>query len=108
MHLRRLILLFVATLVYAVAGSASARPVPGLSSDTSVSDTADLAVSSQLADPVVLEPIRPLFPVDREVDSGMVRPEPCGSMSPFLLGLTFVSLSFLSGTRRGHGPATRT
>jgi len=101
MKLARWLLLFTATLLYASATTTLARPIPGLEGQIAGYDLADgSAGDAPLADPVVVEPIRPLFPSDRATGSSIVRPEPCGAMSPFLFGLTFVSLGFLSGTTR--------
>jgi hypothetical protein len=108
-------LLFVMAMLSAGGASALAHPIPRLAADTTINDVAEGgSTGATPVDPVVVEPIRPLFPSDHadgltltyDGSSGsftLRRPEPCGAMSPFVLGLTFVSLGFLGGATRRVG-----
>ena len=95
-------LLFGCAVLMLAGGAAAARPIPGLSESGSVLDTFEaLATDAQLVDPVILEPLRPLLPMDDPAAAAvLVRPEPCGAMSPVVLALTFVSLGFMGGSPR--------
>ena len=108
----RIGLLSLAVTCWLGAGVAWARPLPG--ADPSISDTAESTaqVAGDLgphdtapADPVILEPIRPLFPGDVTADSPVFRPAGCGAMNDSTSGVMFAGLLLLGmgGTTRRHG-----
>jgi len=80
--------------------AAVARPIPGTQDHGFAPDTFEtLAADGRPVDPVIEEPIRPLFPADDSAasSSAFVRQQSCGAVSPVLFALMFVSLGFMGG-----------
>lgn len=81
--------------------AANARPLPGFSDDFAIEDGAESTTTvAAIADPEVLEPIRPLLPIVDGEGTEIVRPEPCGAIGPLMLAFTAVSLGFTGEARR--------
>lgn len=89
--------------VLVVSSSAVARLIPGVA-EAAPNDAAEASYAEvPPADPVVLEPIRPLLSSEDSIGAPLSRPEPCGAVSPLILGLSFVSLGFMGrSSRRFH------
>jgi len=90
----------VLILFTAIASPVPARPLPG--SDVAVGDTVQVLDAGDLADPVIEEPIRPLYP-DGPISRPLVSGSQCGAIGfgglAMMLSLTWLIRPTMSRRR---------
>jgi len=99
-HRTTLILAATGALALAAAGQSALAATPG---DSATTETISAESPTHLMDPVIEEPIRPLFP---EINpSNVSRTASCGSMSLGMMTgtLTILGLTSISGRRHAQG-----